>query len=170
MSLHTTIQQLSVMPYNVTTVCTVHITHTTYMYMYSLTCAPNMSSVSCLLIRAHSLCLPYWIWTSQCKFSIHFTYSTSKKIGTRLSKPHTDHDNDPSAWNNGIYVSMYLCIYHLPHICRTLVPKRRACPEMLHAFHMGHILRLHLHVHVNVDRLLFKVDWTLDYAFLWMSV
>ena len=71
--------ETSVMPYNVTTVCTVHITHTTYMYMYSLTCAPNMSSVSCLLIRAHSLCLPYWIWTSQCKFSIHFTYCTSKK-------------------------------------------------------------------------------------------
>ena len=38
-------------------------------------------------------------------------------IGASLSKPH---DNGPR-----------VRIYHLPHICRTLVPKIRVCPEIL---------------------------------------
>ena len=29
---------------------------------------------------------------------------------------------------------MYLSIYHLPRVCRTLVPKICVCPEMLHVF------------------------------------
>ena len=29
---------------------------------------------------------------------------------------------------------MYLCMYHLPHVCRTLVPRIRVCPEMLRVF------------------------------------
>ena len=33
-----------------------------------------------------------------------------------------------------IIVSIYLCLYHLPHVCRTLVPKICAHPEMLHVY------------------------------------
>ena len=33
-------------------------------------------------------------------------------------------------WNNGIY----LCLYHLPHVCRTLVPEIRISPEILRVF------------------------------------
>ena len=29
---------------------------------------------------------------------------------------------------------MYLCLYRLPHVCRTLVPKIRVHPEILHVF------------------------------------
>ena len=47
-----------------------------------------------------------------------------------LSKPHTDHDNGPHAWNNGIY----LCIYRLPCICRTLVLEICVRPEILRVF------------------------------------
>ena len=32
-------------------------------------------------------------------------------IGESLSEPHIDHDNDPSARNNGIYVSIYLSMF-----------------------------------------------------------
>ena len=55
-------------------------------------------------------------------------------ISTSLSKPHIDCDNSPCAQNNGIYLSIYLCVYHLSHICRTLIPEICVCPEMLHAF------------------------------------
>ena len=48
-------------------------------------------------------------------------------IGVSLSKPHTDHDNGPHVWNNGMSVS-------IPCVCCTLVPKIRLCPEMLHVF------------------------------------
>ena len=47
-----------------------------------------------------------------------------------LSEPHIDHDNGPSARNNGIY----LCMYQLSHICHTLVPEIRVCSEMIHVF------------------------------------
>ena len=55
-------------------------------------------------------------------------------IGVSPSKPHIDHDNGPHAGNNGIYVSIYLSMYHLPRVCRTLVPEIRVHPEMLHVF------------------------------------
>ena len=51
-------------------------------------------------------------------------------IGVSLSKPHIDHDNGPRVWNNGMYLSMY----HLPRVCRTLVPEIHVRPEMLHVF------------------------------------
>ena len=51
-------------------------------------------------------------------------------IGVSLSKPHIDHDNGPHARNNGKYLSMY----HLPRVCRTLVPEIHVHPEMLHIF------------------------------------
>ena len=59
---------------------------------------------------------------------IHKVISTI--IGVSLSKPHIDHDNGPRTRNNGIYLS----IYHLPHICCTLVPEIRVRPEMLCVF------------------------------------
>ena len=43
-----------------------------------------------------------------------------------LSEPHIDHDNGPRTWNNAIY--------HLPLVCRTLVPEIRVRPEMLRVF------------------------------------
>ena len=49
-------------------------------------------------------------------------------FGASLSKPHIDHDNGPHAWNSAIY------LYHLPCVCRTLVPKIHICPEMLRVF------------------------------------
>ena len=55
-------------------------------------------------------------------------------IGASLSELHIDHDNGPRAWNNGMSVFMYLCLYHLPHVCRTLVPEIRVRPEMLRVF------------------------------------
>ena len=51
-------------------------------------------------------------------------------IGASLSEPHIDHDNGPHTRNNGMSVFMY----HLPHVCRTLVPEIRVCPEMLRVF------------------------------------
>ena len=38
------------------------------------------------------------------------------------------------ARNNGIYVSIFLCLYHLPRVCHTLVPEIRLRPEMLRVF------------------------------------
>ena len=35
--------------------------------------------------------------------------------------------------NNAIYLFI-LSMYHLPHICRTLVPEIRVRPEILHVF------------------------------------
>ena len=55
-------------------------------------------------------------------------------IGANLSEPHINRDNGPRTWNNGMSVSMYLCLYHLPRVCRTLVPEIRVRPEMLHVF------------------------------------
>ena len=55
-------------------------------------------------------------------------------IGASLSEPHIDCDNGPRAWNNGMSVSMYLCLYHLPSVCCTLVPEIRVHPEMLRVF------------------------------------
>ena len=57
------------------------------------------------------------------------TFSTDI-IQASLSKPHIDHDNGPRARNNGIY----LCLYHLPSICHTLVAEICVCPEMLNVF------------------------------------
>ena len=34
----------------------------------------------------------------------------------------------------GIILSIYVCMYHLPCICHTLVPEIRVRPEMLHVF------------------------------------
>ena len=55
-------------------------------------------------------------------------------IGASLSKPHIDRDNGPRTWNNGMSVSMYLCLYHLPRVCRTLIPEIHVRPKMLHVF------------------------------------
>ena len=33
-----------------------------------------------------------------------------------------------------MYLCIYLCMYHLPRICCTLVPEIHVRPEMLHAF------------------------------------
>ena len=33
-------------------------------------------------------------------------------IGANLSEPHIDHDNGPRTRNNGMYLSMYLCIIY----------------------------------------------------------
>ena len=59
-------------------------------------------------------------------------------IGASLSKPHIDHDNGPRVRNNAIhlfiYVAIYLSMYHLPHACRTLVPKIHVRPKMLRVF------------------------------------
>ena len=40
------------------------------------------------------------------------------------------------AWNNGIYmyVSIFLCMYHLPRVCHTLVPEIHVRPEIIHVF------------------------------------
>ena len=51
--------------------------------------------------------------------------------GASLSKPHIDHDNDPRMQNNAIYLSMY----HLPRICRTLVPE--CCRSQLHKLYLS---------------------------------
>ena len=51
-------------------------------------------------------------------------------FGASLSKPHIDHDNGPRMRNNGIY----LCLYHLPRICCTLVHEICVHPEMLCVF------------------------------------
>ena len=58
-------------------------------------------------------------------------------IGASLSKPHIDHDNVPRMRNNGmsaVSTCMYLCLYHLPRVCCTLVPEIRVCPKILHVF------------------------------------
>ena len=39
-----------------------------------------------------------------------------------------------------IYVSIYVSMYHLPHICRTLVPKIHVHPEMLRVFRYIEVL------------------------------
>ena len=33
-------------------------------------------------------------------------------IGVSLNEPHIDHDNGPCARNNGMYLSIYLCIIY----------------------------------------------------------
>ena len=50
-------------------------------------------------------------------------------VGVSLSEPHIDHDNVPRARNNGMYLCIYLCMYHLPCVCCTLVS-----PEMFRVF------------------------------------
>ena len=52
-------------------------------------------------------------------------------VGASLSKPHIDCNN---GLPHGIMVCMYLFMYHLPHVCRTLVPEIRVRPEMLFVF------------------------------------
>ena len=53
-------------------------------------------------------------------------------IGASLSEPHIDRDNGPV---RGIMVCiMHLSMYHLLHVCHTLVPEIRVYPEMLHVF------------------------------------
>ena len=52
-----------------------------------------------------------------------------KFIGMSLSEPHIDRDNVPRTWNNGMYL-IYVSMYHLPRICRTLVPEIHVRPEM----------------------------------------
>ena len=42
-------------------------------------------------------------------------------IGASLNEPQIDHDNGPHARNNGIYVAIYICLYHLPCVYCTLV-------------------------------------------------
>ena len=66
-------------------------------------------------------------------------------IGASLSKPHIDHDNGLRARNNGMY---YVSMYHLPHVCRTLVPEIRVRPEILHIsqYNVAHVSDLQLHV------------------------
>ena len=32
------------------------------------------------------------------------------------------------------------CLYHLPHVCHTLVPEIHVCPEMLHVFRYIYML------------------------------
>ena len=52
-------------------------------------------------------------------------------IGASLTKHHIDHDNGPCAGNNNCG---YVYLYHLSHICRTLVPEIHVHHEMLHVF------------------------------------
>ena len=68
-----------------------------------------------------------------------------KPIGTSMSEPHIDHDNSPCVQNNGIYVSMY----HLPHACRTLVPKICVRPEMLCVFWYIDVLTCVIHNYMH---------------------
>ena len=49
-----------------------------------------------------------------------------------LSEPYIDHDNGPCTRNNGTYLCTYVSMYHLPSVCRTLVPEIHVCPKMLH--------------------------------------
>ena len=68
------------------------------------------------------LCVYFPHCTLHCKMGL---------IGVSLSKPHIDHENSPA---RRIMVCHYLSMYHLPHVCRTLVPEIRVCPEILRVF------------------------------------
>ena len=46
----------------------------------------------------------------------------------------------------GIMVCIYVPMYHLPHVCRTLVPEIRVHPKMLHVFRGAHMRELQVHV------------------------
>ena len=62
--------------------------------------------------------------------------------------------------NNGIYmyVCMYLCLYHLPHVYCTLVPEICVCPDKLHVFRYIYMLTCVIY---NCIQLNSKVDWML---------
>ena len=45
-----------------------------------------------------------------------------------------------TAPTRGIMLSIYVSMYHLPRICRTLVPEIRVRPEMLRAFQYIEVL------------------------------
>ena len=62
----------------------------------------------------------------------HRLYRSRERAGSVANwgepeRAHIDRDNVPRARNNGMYVSMY----HLPRVCRTLVPEIHVRPEML---------------------------------------
>ena len=54
-----------------------------------------------------------------------------------------------------IYVSIYLCMYHLPHVCRTLVPEFHIHPKILRVFWCwhAHVRDLKLHSTEQQERL-----------------
>ena len=81
----------------------------------------------------------------------------SPLIGVSLSEPHIDHDNGLCARNNGIYVSIYLCLYHLPCVCCTLVPEICVHPEMLRVFWYIDVLTCVIY---NCTPLNSKDDWS----------
>ena len=54
------------------------------------------------------------------------------EIKAHWGEPHIDHDKGSPTWNNGTCI--YISMYHLPHICCTLVPEICVRPEMLRAF------------------------------------
>ena len=66
----------------------------------------------------------------------------------------------PRMQNNGIYmyVCMYLCLYHLPHVYCTLVPEICVCPDKLHVFRYIYMLTCVIY---NCIRPNSKVDWML---------
>ena len=66
--------------------------------------------------------MQYW-----CDFCVCYNWAS-------LSEPHIDHVNSPCARNNGMYLSIYLSMYHLPHVCHILVPEIHVRPEMLRVF------------------------------------
>ena len=92
-------------------------------------------------------------------------------IGTSLSKSHIDRNNGSHTQNNGIYmylsiylfiylhVHVHVCLYHLPHICRTLVPEVCLCPEILCEFQYIEVLMCVIYMY-NCTRLNSKAGWS----------
>ena len=56
-----------------------------------------------------------------------------------------------------IYSSIYPSLYHLPHVCRTLVPKIHACPKMILVFWYIDVLTCVIY---NSTQLNTRGDWS----------